>query len=220
MRVEEASVHLTRDRPDDNMPTFNRPHRSMPMALVKLTNYKDAAPEAQAVFDDIMATRNTDYVNHIWRALAAHPPLLKRFWTQMKEIMVKPSRLDPMTKELIYLAVSITNDCTYCINTHTAAARKKGMDNEILGELNEIVALANAGNRLTSGLQVEVDAAVAQKHKYTEWKAPRRVASKKPASKKAESKAGSKKAVKKPVSRKTNTGKVAAKPATRRKSGK
>ena len=148
------------------------------MALVKLANYADASPEAREVFDDIMATRGSDYVNHIWRALAMHPPLLKRFWGQMKEIMVKPSRLDPLTKELIYLAVSITNDCTYCINSHTVQARKKGMDDEILGELNEIVALANAGNRLTSGLQLEVDEVFEQKHKYTAWKAPRAAATK------------------------------------------
>ncbi len=173
------------------------------MALVKLVNYADAAPEARAVFDDIMETRNTDYVNHIWRALAAHPPLLKRFWTQMKEIMIKPSRLDPLTKELIYLAVSITNDCQYCINSHTAAARKKGMDDEILAELNEIVALANAGNRLTSGLQVEVDAAFTQKDKYTAWKAPRR--------------ASQKKSVKKPVSRRTKSGRSTLKSVGRRK---
>ncbi len=172
------------------------------MALVKLANYKDAAPEAQAVFDDIMATRDTDYVNHIWRALAAHPPLLKRFWGQMKEIMVMPSRLDPLTKELIYLAVSITNDCTYCINTHTAAARKKGMDDEVLGELNEIVALANAGNRLTSGLQLEVDAVFTQKHKYSEWKAPKRAkkakAAGKPLTRKSRTGAGEAKAVVQP----------------------
>ena len=173
------------------------------MALVKLANYKDAAPEARAVFDDIMATRNTDYVNHIWRALAMHPPLLKRFWGQMKEIMVKPSRLDPLTKELIYLAVSISNDCTYCINTHTAAARTKGMDDEILGELNEIVALANAGNRLTSGLQLEVDDVFTQKHKYSKWKAPKRA-------KRAA-------AARKPQTRKRQTGAVAAKAALRRK---
>ena len=165
------------------------------MALVKLANYADASPEARAVFDDIMATRNTDYVNHIWRALAAHPPMLERFWRQMKEIMVKPSRLDPLTKELIYLAVSITNDCTYCINTHTAAARKKGLDDEILGELNEIVALANAGNRLTSGLQVEVDEVVQQKHKYSKWKVPRSARPKK---------------AKSAVSRKRQTGSVGA----------
>ena len=153
------------------------------MALVKLANYKDAAPEAQAVFDDIMATRDSDYVNHIWRALAAHPPMLKRFWGQMKEIMIKPSRLDPLTKELIYLAVSITNDCTYCINSHTTAARTKGMDDEILGELNEIIALANGGNRLTSGLQLEVDGVFTQKHKYSKWKAPKRAKKAKSAAK-------------------------------------
>jgi AhpD family alkylhydroperoxidase len=171
------------------------------MALVKLANYKDAAPEAQAVFDDIMATRDTDYVNHIWRALAAHPPMLKRFWGQMKDIMLKPSRLDPLTKELIYLAVSISNDCTYCINSHTAAARTKGMDDEILGELNEIVALANAGNRLTSGLQLEVDGVFTQKHKYSKWKAPKR-------SKKAKS-------ASKPTTRKSRTGAGQVKAAAR-----
>ncbi len=153
------------------------------MALVKLANYKDAAPEAQAVFDDIMVTRDTDYVNHIWRALAVHPPMLKRFWGQMKDIMLKPSRLDPLTKELIYLAVSISNDCTYCINSHTAAARTKGLDDEVLGELNEIVALANAGNRLTSGLQLEVDGVFTQKHKYSKGKAPKRAKKAKSASK-------------------------------------
>jgi AhpD family alkylhydroperoxidase len=99
--------------------------------------------------------------------------------------------------------VSITNDCQYCINTHTAAARKKGMDDEVLGELNEIVALANAGNRLTSGLQVEVDGAFAQQHKYTEWKAPRR--------------ANSKKLVKSPAIRKARTGGATLKPVGRRK---
>jgi AhpD family alkylhydroperoxidase len=141
------------------------------MATVKLVNYDEASPEVRAVFDDIMATRDTDYVNNIWRALAAHPPLLRRFWQQMKEVMVKPSRLDPLTKELIYLAVSITNSCEYCINSHTAAARKKGLDDAMLGELNEIVALANAGNRLTSGLQVEVDEAFLSQTRPAQWKA-------------------------------------------------
>src|SRR4029079_2886253 len=98
------------------------------MALVKLFDDKSAAPEAREVFDDIRKTRNTDYVNNIWRALAAHPPVLKRFWGQMKEIIATPSRIDPLTKEYIYLAVSITNNCDYCINSHTAAARKQGMD--------------------------------------------------------------------------------------------
>ena len=110
---------------------------------------------------------------------------------------------DGSTKEMVYLAVSITNDCQYCINSHTAAARKKGLDDEMLGELNEIVALANAGNRLTSGLQVEVDGSFVQKQQYTEWKAPRRTAQKSPA--------------KKPVSRKTQTGRATLKSVTRRK---
>jgi AhpD family alkylhydroperoxidase len=127
------------------------------MAQVKLVQDKDASPEVKAVFDDIRATRNTDYVNNIWRALAASPPLLKRFWGQMKEVMVKESRIDPLAKEFIYLAVSITNNCEYCINSHTFAARKHGLDDAMLAEFNEIVALANAGNRLTMGLQVEID---------------------------------------------------------------
>ena len=119
------------------------------MALVKLQDDKSAAPEAREVFEDIRKTRNTDYVNNIWRALAMHP--------YMKDVMIRDSKLDPLTKEYIYLAVSITNDCQYCIHSHIAAARKKGMSDEMLAELVEIVALANAGNRLTSGLQVEVD---------------------------------------------------------------
>jgi len=127
------------------------------MAQVKLVQDKDASADVRAVFDDIRRSRNTDYVNNIWRALAVHPPLLKRFWSQMKQVMVQDSRIDPLTKEFIYLAVSITNNCDYCINSHIAAARKKGMDDETLAELVEIVALANAGNRLTQGLQVEVD---------------------------------------------------------------
>jgi AhpD family alkylhydroperoxidase len=127
------------------------------MAQVKLVQDKDASAEVKAVFDDIRKTRDTDYVNNIWRALAVHPPLLQRFWGQMKAVMVKESRIDALAKEFIYLAVSITNNCEYCINSHIAAARKKGMDDQTLAELVEIVALANAGNRLTQGLQVEVD---------------------------------------------------------------
>jgi AhpD family alkylhydroperoxidase len=127
------------------------------MPQVKLVQDSEASAEVREVFDDIRKTRNTDYVNNIWRALAEHPPVLKRFWSQMKEIMVKDSRIDSLTKEFIYLAVSITNNCEYCINSHIAAARKKGMDDATLAELVEIVALANAGNRLTQGLQVEVD---------------------------------------------------------------
>ena len=127
------------------------------MAQVKLVDDASASPRVKKVFKDIRKTRKTDYVNNIWRALAVHPPMLERFWGTMKEVMVKKSRLDPLTKEFIYLAVSMTNSCDYCINSHIAAARKKGMDDEMLGELVEIVALANAGNKMTSALQVEVD---------------------------------------------------------------
>ena len=127
------------------------------MALVKLQDDEAAASEAREVFEDIRRTRNTDYVNNIWRALAVHPPMLKRFWAYMKEVMVQDSKLDSLTKEYIYLAVSITNNCEYCIHSHTAAARSKGMSDEMLAELVEIVALANAGNSLTMGLQVDVD---------------------------------------------------------------
>ncbi len=144
------------------------------MAQVKLMNYAQAGPGVRAVFDDIMATRGSDYINNIWRALAVHPPLLERFWQLMKEVMVEPSRLDPLTKEMIYLAVSITNSCEYCINSHIAAARKKGMDDTMLAELNEIVALANAGNRLTTGLQVEVDDVFLPKTRKDAWRVPAR----------------------------------------------
>ncbi|HWA14528.1 MAG TPA: carboxymuconolactone decarboxylase family protein [Burkholderiales bacterium] len=152
------------------------------MAQVKLVNYEDATPEVRAVFDDIMRTRKTDYINNIWRALAAHPPLLKRFWGQMKEVMVKPSRLDPLTKELIYLAVSVNNNCEYCVTSHTFAARRHGLDDAMLAEFNEIVALANAGNRLTMGLQVEPDERFRPQHRDKPWSPPK--AGKKAAGKK------------------------------------
>lgn len=139
------------------------------MAQVKLVNYEEASKEVRAVFDDIMKTRKTDYINNIWRALAVSPPLLKRFWGQMKEVMVKPSKLDPLTKELIYLAVSVNNNCEYCITSHTFAARRHGLDDAMLAEFNEIVALANAGNRLTMGLQVEPDERFKPKHDDKPW---------------------------------------------------
>ncbi|MBI1395905.1 MAG: carboxymuconolactone decarboxylase family protein [Betaproteobacteria bacterium] len=125
--------------------------------MVKLVEYEDASPEVKAVYDDIMATRNTKWINNIWKALASHPPTLARIWSQVKEVMGPGGRLDPLTKELIYVAVSMTNNCEYCIRSHSAAARKKGMDDEILGELVAIVSLANQTNRLAIGYQVEVD---------------------------------------------------------------
>jgi AhpD family alkylhydroperoxidase len=149
------------------------------MAQVKLVNYDEASPRVRAVFDDIMKTRNTDYINNIWRALATNPPVLERFWDQMKKIMIEPSRLDPLTKELIYLAVSINNNCDYCINSHTFGARKHGLDDGILTELTEIVALANAGNRLTIGLQVEPDERFKPKHDDQPWTAKKKPAAKK-----------------------------------------
>jgi AhpD family alkylhydroperoxidase len=148
------------------------------MAQVRLVNYEEASAEVRAVFDDIMETRDTDYINNIWRALAAHPPVLKRFWGQMKAVMVKPSRLDPLTKELIYLAVSVNNNCDYCITSHTFAARKHGLDDAMLAEFNEIVALANAGNRLTMGLQVEPDERFRPKHADEPWSVDKRPARK------------------------------------------
>lgn len=149
------------------------------MAQVKLVNYDEASPRVRAVFDDIMETRKTDYVNNIWRALASNPPVLERFWDQMKKIMIEPSRLDPLTKELIYLAVSINNNCEYCINSHTFGARKHGLDEGILTELTEIVALANAGNRLTIGLQVEPDERFKPKHDDQPWAVKKKPATKK-----------------------------------------
>lgn len=128
------------------------------MALTRLIEYEDASPEVRAVYDDIRATRNTDWINNVWKALANHPPTLRQFWEEVKDVMGREGgRLDPLTKEMIYVAVSMTNNCEYCIRSHTAAARRKGMDDQMLGELIEVVALANKGNRLAIGYQVEVD---------------------------------------------------------------
>ena len=97
------------------------------MAMVGLVEYADASPAVKAVYDDIMATRKVDWINNIWKALATHPPTLARIWAQVKAVMGPGTRLDPLTKELIYLAVSMTNNCEYCIHSHGAAARKQGM---------------------------------------------------------------------------------------------
>jgi len=126
------------------------------MPTVKPVEYDEASPEVRAVYDDIMATRKTDWINNFWKVLAAHPPTLKRTWESIKEVMA-PGALDPLTKEIVYLAVSITNDCTYCINSHTAAARKAGLSEEGLAELVAVVGMANETNRLACGFQIEVD---------------------------------------------------------------
>ena len=124
---------------------------------MKLIEYQDASPEVREVYDDIMRTRKTDYINNMWKVIAAHPPTLKRTWDEVKAIMGQPGALDPLMRELIYIAVSVTNNCEYCVSSHSAAARAKGMTEEMFGELMEIVALANKTNRLAIGYKVEVD---------------------------------------------------------------
>jgi AhpD family alkylhydroperoxidase len=126
------------------------------MATLGLIEYEDAAPEVRAVYDDIMATRKTDWINNFWKALARDPATLRRTWHSIKEIMA-PGALDAVTKEMIYLAVSAANQCGYCIASHTAAARKAGMTDQMLMELMAVVGMANETNRLASGYQVEID---------------------------------------------------------------
>ena len=126
------------------------------MATSGLIEYEDASPEVRAVFDDIMATRKTDWVNNFWKALAHDPVTLKRTWESIKQIMA-PGALDALTKEMIYVAVSVTNQCGYCIASHTASARKKGMAEAMFAELMAVVGMANETNRLAAGYQVEID---------------------------------------------------------------
>jgi AhpD family alkylhydroperoxidase len=126
------------------------------MATVKLIEYPEASAEVRAVYDDIMATRKTDRVNNFWKALASHPPTLRRTWESVKSVMA-PGALDPLTKEMVYLAVSATNGCGYCTASHTASARRAGMTDEMLGELMAVVGMANETNRLADGYQIEVD---------------------------------------------------------------
>ena len=112
------------------------------MATVKLIDEATARPEVRAVFDDIRATRKVDWINNFWKALANHPPTLRRIWHGIKEVMA-PGALDPLTKEMIYLAVSISNGCVYCTASHGAAAKRLGMRPEVLGELIAVVGMAN-----------------------------------------------------------------------------
>ncbi len=126
------------------------------MPSISLIEYADASPEVRAVYDDIMATRKIDWINNFWKALANHPATLRRTWESIKQIMA-PGALDARTKEMIYLAVSVTNGCGYCIASHTAAARKAGMDDAMFGELMAVVGMANETNRLANGYRVEID---------------------------------------------------------------
>jgi AhpD family alkylhydroperoxidase len=126
------------------------------MARIALIEYQDASPEVRAVYDDIMVTRGTDWINNFWKALANDPAMLKRTWQSIKQIMA-PGSLDALTKEMIYLAVSVTNQCGYCIASHTAGACSKGMTDAMFAELMAVVGMANETNRLAAGYQVEID---------------------------------------------------------------
>ena len=126
------------------------------MALVKLIEYAEANAEVKAVYDDIMKTRGVDWINNFWKALANDPQQLRRVWQNVKQVM-GPGTLDPLVKEMIYMAVSVTNGCEYCTYSHTAAARKKGMSEAQFLELMALIGLANQTNRLSDGLRVDVD---------------------------------------------------------------
>src|SRR5215468_8613189 len=126
------------------------------MATLGLIEYEQAGPEVRAVYDDIMATRRVDWINNFWKALAHDPATLRRTWESVKQIMA-PGALDALTKEMVYLAVSATNQCGYCIASHTAAARKAGMTDSMFAELIAVVGMANETNRLAAGYQVEID---------------------------------------------------------------
>ena len=126
------------------------------MPMLPLVRYEHANPQVKAVYDDILATRKTDSINNFWKGLAAHPPTLERVWNDVKTVMA-PGVLDPLVKEMLYVAVSVTNNCEYCIHSHTAAARAKGMTDEMLGELLAVVGLANETNRLANGYRMPVD---------------------------------------------------------------
>jgi AhpD family alkylhydroperoxidase len=126
------------------------------MSTFGLIDYQDASPEVKAVYDDILTTRKTDYINNFWRAIAHDPILLKRTWESLKAIMA-PGAIDPLTKELLYIAVSVTNNCHYCIASHTASAFSKGMTPEMFKELQQVIGMANETNKLVTGYQVAVD---------------------------------------------------------------
>jgi AhpD family alkylhydroperoxidase len=126
------------------------------MPLVKMVEYQDASPAVRAVFDDTMATRKTDWINNFWKVLAADPPTLARIWDNVKRVMA-PGALDPLTKEMLYIAVSVTNGCEYCVHSHTASARAKGMTDAQFAELMAVVGLANETNRFAEGYRIPVD---------------------------------------------------------------
>jgi AhpD family alkylhydroperoxidase len=126
------------------------------MSTFGLIEYKDASEEVKAIYDDILTTRKTDYINNFWKAIAHDPELLKRTWETLKAIM-GPGAIDPLTKELLYIAVSVTNNCHYCIASHTASAFSKGMTPEMFKELQAVIGMANETNKLVTGYQVGID---------------------------------------------------------------
>ncbi len=126
------------------------------MSTFGFIEYENASPEVRAVYDDIKATRKIDKVTNFWKALAHDPVRLTRTWEDTKQIM-GPGALDPLVKELLYVAISISNQCDYCIAAHTAAARKKGMTEAMFNDMLAVVGLANQNNRLVAGHQVEID---------------------------------------------------------------
>jgi AhpD family alkylhydroperoxidase len=128
------------------------------MSLLPMIEEDRASGEVTAVYEDIKATRKSTWVNNFWKALASHPPTLRRMWENVKAVM-QPGALDPLTKEMIYVAVSVTNNCEYCIHSHTAAARARGMSDAQLAELLAVVGLANETNRLANGYRIPVDEA-------------------------------------------------------------
>ena len=128
------------------------------MALVRSVEYQEASPEVRAVYDDIMATRKITSINNFWKVLACDAAMLKRTWEEVRDVMA-PGTLNALTKELIYIAVSATNNCEYCSHSHTASARKQGMNDAMLAEVLAVTALANKTNRLANGFRVDVDAA-------------------------------------------------------------
>jgi AhpD family alkylhydroperoxidase len=129
------------------------------MATVKLWTDAEVSsnPRIQTVFEDIRATRNSDFVNNFWRALANQPELLERTWSRIKQVMIAPGAIDPLTKELIYIAVSTVNSCSYCIHSHTSSARAKGMTDQQHAELLAVIGMASETNALATALQIPVD---------------------------------------------------------------
>jgi AhpD family alkylhydroperoxidase len=138
--------------------TIPRGGKEETVALVRMIEYAEAPPEVRAVYDDIMKTRGTDWINNFWKVLANDPPTLERLWGNVKQVMASGA-LDPLVQEMIYVAVSATNGCEYCTYSHTAGARAKGMSEAMFAELMAVVGLANETNRLANGYRIDVDAA-------------------------------------------------------------